>query len=94
MATTAQQVLDYNSYVTQELAYYGNRLATKHQIGDKPSFDKEVKFMLIQAFADIAGWYLTEYDDIDNNAMTVAEFNDIQQHINKIANSFHWIVIE
>ena len=26
--------------------------------------------------------------------MTVAEFNDIQQHINAIANSFRWLEIE
>jgi hypothetical protein len=94
MAATGQQVTDYKSYITQELSYYGNRMATKHQIGDKPSFDKEVKFMLLQAFVEIAIWYLDEWDDPDNNGMTVDEFNDIQQHINRIANSFHWLEIE
>ena len=41
--------------------------------------------------SDYNTWYLDEYDDTANNGMTVTEFNDIQQHINRIANSFHWL---
>ena len=88
---TITDVNNYIGYIRQELAYYGNRLATMHQQGNKPSFDKEVKFMLLQAFVEIAEWYLDEWDDTANNEFTVAEFEDIQQHINKIANSFHWL---
>jgi hypothetical protein len=88
---TQTDVTNYIAYIRQELSYYGDRLATMHQHGNKPSFDKEVKFMLLQAFVEIAEWYLDEWDDTDNNMFTVAEFNDIQQHINKIANSFHWL---
>jgi len=94
MAVSSNDVSTYIGYINQELATYGRRLATKHQIGDKPSFDKEVKFMLLEAFTTIATWYLDEYSDTDNNALTVDEFNDIQQHINKIANSFHWLEME
>jgi hypothetical protein len=94
MAATATDVSNYKYFIKRELSWWGNKLATKHQIGDKPSFDKEVKFMLLQSFVEIADWYLDEWDDPDNNGMTVDEFNDIQQHINRIANSFHWLEIE
>jgi hypothetical protein len=91
MATTSIDVSNYIYFIKRELSWWGNNLATKHQIGDKPSFDKEVKFMLLQSFVEIAVWYLDEWDDSDNNGMTIDEFNDIQQHINAIANSFHWL---
>ena len=91
MAATETQVNNYINYIRQELSYYGDRLATKHQHGGKPSFDKEVKFMLLQAFEEIAEMYLNEWSAPDDDFMTVAEFEDIQQHINKIANSFHWL---
>ena len=94
MAATEQQVNDYTNLIRQELSYYGNRLASKHQRGSKPSFDKEVKFMLLQAFEDIAELYLDEYDAPDDNFFTVAEFEDIQQHMNRISNSFNWVEIE
>ena len=41
--------------------------------------------------AEIAEKYLDEYDDPQDEFLTVAQFNDIQQHINRIGNSFHWI---
>ena len=91
---TSIDISNYKYFIKRELSWYGNKLATKHQIGDKPSFDKEIKFMLLQTFVEIADWYLDEWDDSTNNGMTIAEFNDIQQHINKIANSFHWVEIE
>ena len=91
MAVTEQQKNDYINFIRQELATYGNRMASKHQHGRKPSFDKEVKFMLLAAFVEIAETYLDEWDDTDNNMFTIAEFEDIQQHINRIANSFHWL---
>jgi hypothetical protein len=85
---------EVNNYVTalrQELVYFGNRLADRTQQGHKPVTQKQIKFKLLQAFNEVAEWYLDEWDDTVNNGMTVAEFNDIQQHINKIGNSFHWI---
>jgi hypothetical protein len=88
---TATDISNYEFFITSELSWWGNKLATYQQQGNKPSFDKEVKFKLLQAFVEIAKWYLDEWDDTENNAFTVAEFNDIQQHINKIARSFHWV---
>lgn len=88
---------EYSTYLTAikgELSEYGSRLAEMYQLGHKPSADKEVKFMLLSAFVEIAEWYLGEYDDPDNNAFTIAEFNNIQDHINKICNSEHFILIE
>jgi len=94
MATTATQVSNYKALITVELSYFGSRVAITHQQGNKPSFDREIKFMLLQTFVEIAVWYLDEWADSTNNGMTIAEFNDIQQHINAIANSFHWLEIE
>lgn len=94
MAATEGQVVSYLNNIRQELGYYGNRLATLHQYGHKPSFDKELKFMLLQAFVEIADWYLDEWDDTDNNGLTIAQFEDVQQHINKIANSFNWLQMD
>ena len=94
MAATQQEVTDYINYIRQELAFYGNKHATRLQQGHKPSFDKTVKLALLQSFVDIAEFYLDEYDDPDNNFITVDEFEDIMKHINRIANSFHWLEIE
>ena len=91
MAATALQVSNYKTLLRQELVYFGDRLATRTQQGTKPVVQKQIKFMLLQAFEEIAEKVLEEYDDMDNNMFTVAEFNDIQQHINRIGNSFHWI---
>ena len=88
---TESEVNAYKTTLRQELVYYGDRLATRSQHGHKPVVQKQIKFMLLQAFEEIAEWYLDEYDDTDNNGMTIDEFNDIQQHINRIGNSFHWI---
>ena len=60
MAATEQQKNDYINFIRQELVFYGDRLATQHQHGPKPSFDKEVKFMLLGAFVEIAEAYLDE----------------------------------
>lgn len=92
---TQSEVTNYTSYIQRELSMYANKLATKHQIGEKPSFDKEVKFALLTAFVDIADVYLEEWDSTtsDNN-MTVAEFEVIMEHINRIANSFHWLDLD
>lgn len=91
MATTLVLKNAFVNSIRQELVYYGDKLATRTQQGTKPLIQKQIKFMLLQAFVEIAEWYLDEYDDTDNNGMTIAQFNDIQQHINKIGNSFHWI---
>lgn len=91
---TASQYSSYLSAIQQELIEYGNKLALLQQYGHEPSFAKKVKFMLLDSFVDIAEWYLDEYDDPDNNGLTIAQFNDIQQHINKICNSYNFIVIE
>lgn len=90
MATLTQK----NTYVNgirQELVYYGDRMATRTQHGHNPTFAKKIKFMLLQAYVEIAERYLDEYDDPQDEFMTVVQFNDIQQHINRIGNSFHWI---
>ena len=91
MATTLVLRNAYVNSLRQELSYYGNKLATRTQQGHKPTVQKQVKFMLLQAFIEIAERYLDEYDDLKDEFMTVSEFNDIQQHINRIGNSFHWI---
>jgi len=93
-AATSADVANYIYFIKREFSWWGNKLASAHQQGNKPSFDKEVKFMLLQTFVEIAVWYLDEWDDSANNGMTVVEFNDIQQHINAIANSFHWLDID
>jgi len=94
MLYTASQYATYLTAIKTELIQYGSKLAKLHQYGHKPSFDKEVKFILLQAFVEIAEAYLDEYDDPDNNFFTIAEFNDIQDHINRICNSDHFIKIE
>ena len=91
MATTLILKNAYVNSLRQELVYYGNRLGAHVQHGVKPSFAKKTKFMLLQAFVEIAEKYLEEYDDLQDEFMTIVEFNDIQQHINRIGNSFHWI---
>lgn len=85
---------EVDAYITlgrQELVYYGDRLASRSQQGHKPVVQKQIKFMLLQAFNEIAEKYLDEYDDTENNMFDLDAFNDIQQHINRIGNSFHWI---
>jgi len=91
MATTQADVTAYITSLRQELSYYGNRMATRTQHGHMPLIQKKIKFMLLQAYVEIAERYLDEWDDYDNNMLTLAEFDDIQQHINRIGNSFHWI---
>ena len=85
---------DVDSYITslrQELVYYGDRLATRSQQGTKPVIYKQIKFALLQAYEEIAEKYLDEWEDTDNNMFDLDAFNDIQQHINRIGNSFIWI---
>lgn len=91
MATTLILKNAYVNSLRQELVYYGDKMATRLQHGHKPTFAKKIKFMLLQAYVEIAERYLNEYDDLQDDFMTVGEFNDIQQHINRIGNSFHWI---
>jgi len=91
MATTLILKNAYVNSLRQELSYYGNRLATRTQHGHMPTVQKQIKFMLLEAFTEIAERYLSEYDDLQDDFMTITEFNDIQQHINRIGNSFHWI---
>ena len=91
---TASQYASYLSDIKAELGSYGSGLALHQQYGHEPSFPREIKFMLLNAFVEIADWYLDEYDDPDDNGLTVAEFNDIQRHINKICNTEIFIVIE
>ena len=94
MATQAD-VNNYLGYIRQELAFYGNRLATYQQQGNKPDFAREVKLMLLSAYCDIAEHYLEQWDSTtDDNFFTVAEFEDIMQHINAICNSFLWLDLE
>ena len=90
MATLTQKNTYVNS-IRQELVYYGDKMATRLQQGIKPTFAKQTKFMLLQAYVEIAEKYLEEYDDPQDEFMTVAQFNDVQQHINRIGNTFHWI---
>jgi len=92
---TQLQVTNYTGYILQEFSRYGDKLATQHQIGEKPSFDKEVKLALLSVFVDIADRYLDEWNSTtSDNLMTVAEFEEIMEHINRIANSFHWLNLE
>ena len=91
MAATQGTVDAYIVAIRAELTTYGDKLATMAQYGHKPSFAKELKFMLLEAFVTIAEWYLDEWNDTANNEFTIAEFEDIQQHINKIANSSLWL---
>lgn len=89
---TQVQVNNYIGYIRQALGNYGDRLATMNQQGNKPDFPKEIKFMLLQAYVDIAERYLEEWDSsIDDNFFTISEFEEIQQHINSICNSTYWL---
>lgn len=85
---------NYELAISAELLAYGQKLANMHKHGQKPSFDKEVKFKLLQAFVKIAKEYLDERDDTDNNFFTIDEFEDIQQHINRITNTYNWLKME
>ena len=91
MATTLTLKNAYVNGIRQELVYYGDKMATRLQQGHKPTFAKKIKFMLLQVYVEIAERYLNEYDDLQDDFMSIDEFNDIQQHINRIGNSFHWI---
>ena len=88
---TLIQVNAYIASIREELAYYGNRMSNRTQWDHKPLVQKQIKLMLLEAFTDIAERYLDEYTDTDNNMFDLDSFNDIQQHINRIGNSFHWI---
>lgn len=89
---TQSDVNNYLAYIRQELSDYGDKLANMHQLGNKPKFPKEIKFMLLAAYVDIAERYLEEWDSTtDDNFFTVSEFEDIMLHINAICNSFHWL---
>lgn len=92
MSATADQITNYRGYIREELSRYGRKLATMHQHGAKPSFTKEIKFMLLQAYVEIAEWYLDQYgSSTDDNFFTTTEFEDIMVHINSICNSDHWL---
>ncbi len=84
----------YRLSISTILAEYGTKLAKQHQYGHKPSFDKEIKFMLLQAFVEMANWYLDEWNQPDTNGITIDQFNDIQQHINRIANTTLWLELD
>lgn len=88
---TQNEVNTYINVLRQELSYYGDRIAIRTQHGHNPLFAKKVKFALLQAYTEIVERYLNEWDDTANNMFNVAAFNDIQQHVNRIGNSFHWI---
>jgi len=88
---TQVQVDAYIVSIREELAYYGGRLGDRSQWDHMPLVQKQNKLMLLEAFTAIAERYLDEYDDTDNNMFDLDSFNDIQQHINRIGNSFHWI---
>lgn len=95
MATTQTDVNTYLGYIRQELSIYGNRLSTWKQQGNKPDFSKEIKFMLLQAFVEIAELYLEQWDStVDDNFFIVTEFETIMIHINEICNSTHWLDLE
>lgn len=95
MAATQTDVDTYLTNIKSYLSYYGDRLATMHQQGIKPDFSKEIKFMLLQAYVEIANGYLAQWDSTtDDNYMTVAEFEDVMDHINAICNSEYWLVLE
>jgi hypothetical protein len=92
---TQTEVNNYLGYIRQELSIYGNRLATMTQQGNKPDFAKNLNFVLLQAFVDIADRYLEYWDSTtDTNFMTVAQFEEVMNHINRIAESFHWLDLE
>jgi len=88
---TQLQVDAYIESIREELAYYGNRMSNRTQWDHKPLVQKQIKLMLLEAFTAIAERYLDEYSDTANNMFDLDDFNDIQQHINRIGNSFHWI---
>jgi len=101
---TQQEVDDNINLCRQELAYYGNRVALRSQRGVKPTVHKQILFMLLQAYNQIAEAYKDEHlgyawvspwgggDEYgDGNFGDVDWFNDIQQHVNRIGNSFHWL---
>jgi hypothetical protein len=95
MAATQTQVDDYVGYIREELSRYGSKLATMQQQGNQPSFPKEIKFMLLQAFVEIAEVYLDQWDSTtDDNFFTISEFEGIMEHINAICNSHHWLELE
>ncbi len=95
MAATQTDVTNYINYIRQELSRYGDKLANLHQQGNKPSFAKEVKFMLLQNYVDIAEHWLEQWDSTtDDNFFTPVEFKDIMRHINAICNSFLWLELE
>jgi len=84
-------VTTYLTSIKEELSNYGDKMAVRTQLGHMPTVQKRIKFMLLEAFVDIAEDYLDEWNDYENNMFTLAEFDDIQQHINRIAKSFHYI---
>jgi len=89
---TQNQVNTYISNIKSLLSFYGNKVATMNQQGNEPGFPKELKFMLLQAYVEIAENYLSEWDSTtDDNYMTVAEFEEILDHINAICNSEYWL---
>jgi hypothetical protein len=92
---TQSEVNSYLGYIRQELSIYGNRLANMTQQGNKPDFAKHLNFTLLQAFVDIADRYLEYWDSTtDTNFMTVVQFEEVMNHINRIAKSFHWLDLE
>lgn len=89
---TQVQVNAYLGYIFQEFSRYGDKLATMYQVGNKPSFDKEVKLALLSAYITIADIYLEQWNNpYDDNLMTLTEFEEIMEHINRICNSYWWV---
>ena len=88
---TQQEVNEWINVNRQELWYYGNRLATRTQHGHMPTVQKQIKLMLLEAFTFIAETYLEEWEDTENNMFDLTSFDEIQRHINRICNSFHWV---
>lgn len=92
---TQNQVDTYISNIKSLLSLYGDKVSTMNQQGNKPDFPKEIKFMLLQIYVEIASNYLIQWDSTtDDNFMTVSEFENIIEHINAICNSEYWLDLE
>ena len=59
---TEQEKNDYINLLRQELVFYGDKTAVRTQHGHMPLVQKQNKFMLLQAYLEIAERFLDEYE--------------------------------
>lgn len=92
IAANQQAISNYTYSICDALAVKLDEYSTKVKIVDRAKLkDDEFRLKLLAVFVRIAQDYLSETKENDENFFTEAQFHDIQQHINNLANTNYYI---